>query len=132
AAFVAAALAREPGIASVSHPSLAAHPQHELAALLYPHGTGGILAFELPGGRTAVDRFFRGLQTIAIVHSLGEVATTIGYPAASSHRSLPPGVRRALGVTDGTVRISVGIERAEDIVADLARALAGLGERVEA
>jgi cystathionine beta-lyase len=63
---------------------------------------------------------------------LGEIATTVAYPAVSSHRPLPPDVRRALGVGDGTVRLSVGIEHAEDIAADLESALAGLGERVEA
>lgn len=132
AATVAAALAEEPAVTAVHHPSLASHPQHDLAARLYPRGTGGIVAFDLAGGRERVDAFFRSLRTIAIVHSLGEVATTIGYPAVSSHRPLPPEVRRALGVGDGTVRISVGIERAADIVADLAQALAGLGECVEA
>ncbi len=132
AAYVAAALAREPAVEAVHHPSVGNHPQHALAARLYPRGTGGIVAFDIAGGRSAVDTFFRSLQTIAIVHSLGEVATTIAYPAVSSHRPLPSDVRRALGVGDGTVRISVGIERAEDIVADLSRALAGLPEPLEA
>ncbi len=132
AADVAAALAREPAVEDVHHPSLGDHPQHALAARLYPRGTGGIVAFDIAGGRNAVDAFFRGLQTIAIVHSLGEVATTIAYPAVSSHRPLPGDVRRALGVGDGTVRISVGIEHAEDIVADLSRALAGLPQPLEA
>jgi cystathionine beta-lyase/cystathionine gamma-synthase len=132
AAHVAAALVREPAVRAVHHPSLPDHPQHALAARLYPRGTGGIVAFDMAGGREAVDALFRGLQTIAIVHSLGEVATTIGYPAVSSHRPLPGDVRRALGVGDGTVRVSVGIERAEDIVADLSRALAGLPQPLEA
>ena len=132
AAHVAAALAREPAVAVVHHPSLPAHPQHALAAASYPDGTGGIVSFDLRGGRDAVERFLPALESIAIVHSLGEVATTIAYPAVSSHRPLPAEERRALGVGDGTLRLSVGIERAVDIVADLTRALAGLGERVEA
>jgi cystathionine beta-lyase/cystathionine gamma-synthase len=132
AEVVAAALARQPAVSAVHHPSLPTHPQHELASRAYPRGTGGIVAFDLAGGKPAVDTFFRGLHTIAIVHSLGELATTIAYPAVSSHRPLPPDVRRALGVGDGTVRLSVGIEHAADIVADLASAFAGLGERVEA
>ena len=129
---VAAALARERHVRAVHHPSLGSHPQHALAARLYPRGTGGMLAFEIAGGAAAVDRLFRGLRTIAIVHSLGEVATTISYPAASSHRPVPEAVRHELGVTDGLVRLSIGIEHAGDIVADLAHAFAGLGERVEA
>jgi len=132
AALVAAALARDPHVTAVHHPSLPGHPQHALAARLYPRGTGGIVSFDLAGGAPAVDRLFRGLRTIAIVHSLGEVATTISYPAVSSHRPLPAGARRDAGIGDGTVRLSVGIEHPDDILADLAHALAGLGERVEA
>lgn len=129
---LAAFLASAPGVAAVHHPSLATHPGHALAARLYPHGTGGIVAFDLAGGRDAVDTFLRGLRTIAIVHSLGELASTISYPAVSSHRFVPPELRRALGVGDGTVRLSVGIEHPGDLIEDLARALAGLGQRVRA
>ncbi len=129
---VAAALDGTAGVARVHHPSLAAHPEHELARRLYPKGTGGILAFDLAGGADEVDRFLRGLQMIAIVHSLGEVQTTIASPAASSHRALPDDARRALGVSDSTLRLSVGIEHADDIIEDLTRALAGLGQHVRA
>jgi len=132
AATVAAFLAERPEVVTVHHPSLAGHPQHALAARFYPRGTGGILAFDLAGGMEVVDRFLRGLRTIAIVHSLGEVATTISYSALSSHRPLPPAERRALGVGDGTLRLSVGIEHVADITSDLERAFAGLGERVRA
>ena len=131
AAGVARYLAAAPEVAAVHHPSLHA-AQRELIARLYPHGTGGIVAFDLAGGSAVVDPFLRGLETIAIVHSLGEVATTISYPAASSHRSLTPQTRQALGVSDATLRISVGIEHEDDIIADLARAFAGLAERVRA
>jgi cystathionine beta-lyase/cystathionine gamma-synthase len=129
---VAAFLGREGAVARVHHPSRSDHPQHDLAARLYPRGTGGIVAFDLQGGAEAVDRLLRGVETIAIVHSLGEVATTISYPTVSSHRMLPAETRRALGVSDGTVRISVGIEDPDDITRDLARAFAGLGAGVRA
>lgn len=130
---IAAHLAASPNVARVHHPSLTGHPDRELARRLYPRGTGGIVAFDLAGdGSAEVDRFLRGLRTIAIVHSLGEVATTISYPAVSSHRPLPPHVRHALGVGDTTLRISCGIERAEDIVADLDEAFKGLGEPLRA
>ncbi len=118
---VAAYLASVPAVLRVHHPSLASHAQHELAKRLYPQGTGGMLAFDLAGGRDGVDRFLRGLRRIAIVHSLGEVATTIGYSAVSSHRGLPAQLREELGVTDGTLRLSVGIEHCDDIIADLAQ-----------
>ncbi len=132
ATAVAAFLARAPEVAAVYHPSLPAHPGHGLAARLYPRGTGGMLAFDLAGGADAVATFLRGLRTVAIVHSLGELATTISYPAVSSHRMLPPERRRALGVGAGTLRLSVGIEHAGDVIADLAQALAGLDQRVRA
>jgi cystathionine gamma-synthase len=135
AAAVAAFLAAAPGVGFVYHPSLAGHPQHELAARLYPHGTGGIVAFDLAGGYPAVTRFLSGLQTIAIVHSLGEVATTISYPAAASHRPFSTEERRALGIGEGTLRLSIGIEHRDDILADLARGCAsagGLAQRVRA
>ncbi len=133
AVAVAAHLATLPVVGVVYHPSLVKHPQHELAARLYPRGTGGIVAFDLASGDARdVDRFLRGLETIAIVHSLGEVATTISYPAVSSHRPLPPHARRALGVGDATLRISVGIEHPRDIIADLTRGFEGLGEPLRA
>ncbi len=124
---VAAFLARETSVSAVHHPSLPNHPDYALAQRLYPRGTGGIVAFDLTGGAPAVDAFLRGLDMIAIVHSLGEIATTIAYPAVSSHRPLPAEMRRALGVGDGTLRISVGIEAVDDIIADLQRGFAGSG-----
>ncbi len=129
---VAAFLAERDEIAAVYHPSLPEHPQHDLAARLYPSGTGGMLAFDLRGGERAVDAFLRALRRIAIVHSLGEVATTISYSVRSSHRVLTPEQRRALGVGESTLRLSCGIEDARDIIADLERALisAGGGARV--
>lgn len=133
AGAVAGFLAAEGAVERVHHPSRPDHPQHDLAARLYPAGTGGIVAFDLRGGAAAVHRFLDGsLQTIAIVHSLGEVATTISYPTVSSHRMLPAETRRALGVGEGTVRISVGIEESGDITRDLARAFAGLREHARA
>jgi len=129
---VAAYLAQVPAVARVHHPSRPEHPEHALAARLYPDGTGGIVAFDLRGTRETVAAFVRGLETIAIVHSLGEVATTLSYPAVSSHRSLTPAARAALGVTETTLRISCGIEDARDIIADLEGAFAGLSQTVPA
>jgi len=132
AAAVAAYLAGVPAVARVHHPSRPEHPEHALAARLYPNGTGGIVAFDVHGTRDTVAAFVRGLETIAIVHSLGEVATTLSYPAVSSHRSLTPEVRAALGVRETTLRLSCGIEDVRDIIADLERAFAGLSQTVPA
>jgi cystathionine beta-lyase/cystathionine gamma-synthase len=123
---VAAFLAHHPRVAAVHHPSLTSGAERARIEKLYPRGTGGMLAFDLAPGPAAVAPFLRGLETIAIVHSLGEVATTISYPAVSSHRPLAAQARRALGVGDATLRISTGIEHPSDIIADLERALAGL------
>lgn len=132
AAAIAAYLRGQGAVSRVHHPSLSDHPHHALAQSLYPAGLGGMLSFDIHGGRPAVDRFLRGLHTIAIVHSLGEVGTTIGYSAAASHRAVPADVRAALGVTDGTLRLSAGIEHGDDIIADLAHAFAGLSANVHA
>jgi cystathionine beta-lyase/cystathionine gamma-synthase len=132
ARVVAAALTTMPGIVRVHHPSLPSHPQHALASELYPQGTGGIVAFDIVGGRPDVAQFVKGLETIAIVHSLGEIASTISYSVLSSHRPVPKATRDKLGVTDATLRLSCGIEHADDIIADLARACAGVSARVPA
>lgn len=124
---VAAFLAGRKEISAVHHPSLPAHPQHALAKKLYPRGTGGMLAFDLRGGGQSVDRFLRALQRVQIVHSLGEVATTISYSVRSSHRMLSEQQRRELGVGEGTLRLSCGIEDARDIIADLEKALLQAG-----
>jgi cystathionine beta-lyase/cystathionine gamma-synthase len=119
AAAVATYLTTVPAVAHVHHPSLPGHQQHALAQRLYPLGTGGIVAFDLLGDRGAVDAFVGSLEMIAIVHSLGEVATTISYSAASSHRLQSADERRRQGVTAATLRLSCGIEDARDIIADL-------------
>jgi cystathionine beta-lyase/cystathionine gamma-synthase len=126
AAAVARFLAGRSEVAAVHHPSLVEGGERARIDALYPRGTGGIVAFELAAGSAAVAPFLAGLERIAIVHSLGEVATTISYPAVSSHRLLAAGVRRSLGVSDATLRLSAGIEHPGDIVRDLERALAGL------
>lgn len=86
------------------------------------------MAFDLEGGRAAVQRMMSRFQMVAFAASLGGVETTISYPEITSHRGLTPAERAELGVGPGTVRVSVGIEAAEDIVADFAHALApGVG-----
>ncbi|MGH7716075.1 MAG: trans-sulfuration enzyme family protein, partial [Vulcanimicrobiaceae bacterium] len=124
---IAAFLAGHDAIAAVYHPSLPAHPQHALARRMYPRGTGGMLAFDVRGGAEMVDRFVRALRRVKIVHSLGEVATTISYSIRSSHRILSEEQRRALGVSDATLRLSCGIEDARDITNDVGKALAEAG-----
>jgi cystathionine gamma-synthase/methionine-gamma-lyase len=125
----ALALARwletHPHIRRVFYPGLPSHPQHELAARLFGgRGFGGIVTFELKdAGREEVFRFMDRLRLCIPATSLGDIQTLVLYPSHSSHRSLTPQERAALGITDGMVRISVGIEAVEDIQADVEQAL---------
>lgn len=117
-------LERQPGVARVYYPGLESHPQHDLARRLLPLGFGGVLAFDLAGGDTATaEAFLDRLRLVQPVTTLGGVASQILYPALSSHRSLPPERRRGLGIGDGLLRLSVGIEDPADICADLEQAL---------
>ncbi len=124
---VARFLYAHPKIARVDHPSLASHPQHDLAARLYPHGTGGMMALELHGGFDAASSFVKALSgKIPLAPSLADVSSTISYPARTSHRALTPQARALIGVTDGLLRLSVGIEDADDLERDLTAALSEL------
>jgi cystathionine beta-lyase/cystathionine gamma-synthase len=86
-------------------------------------GFGGMISFDL-GGLDKVRRLLKGVRLCALAESLGGVETLISHPATMTHASVPPEERKRIGVTDGLVRISVGIEDVEDIIADLKQALA--------
>ena len=111
------------GIAKVHHALLEESPSFAVATRLLPQGAGGMMAFDLEGGRAAVQRMMSRFQLVAFAASLGGVETTISYPVITSHRGLTAEERAALGVGPGTVRVSVGIEAAEDVVADFKQAL---------
>jgi cystathionine gamma-synthase/methionine-gamma-lyase len=125
---VAEWLSAHPGVDRVIYPGLADHPQHELAAAMFGgEHFGAMVSFELAeGDRAKVFALFDALQMIQPATSLGDLYTLILYPAHSSHRALTPSQRAAVGISDGLVRLSVGIEGSEDIIADLAQALATL------
>ncbi len=117
----------QPRVSRVLYPGLdegaQKHPQAELARRLLPHGQGGMLAFELSGGPEAAETLFQHLQIATIAPSLGGVETLVTRPATTSHAGMAPDARRAAGISDGLVRVSVGIEDAEDLVADFQQAL---------
>ena len=125
AAQVAAWLAAHPQVSHVNYPGLAAHPQHLLAARMLERGAfGAMISFDIRGGdRARVFRFMEALRLVLPATTLGDVYSLALYPAHSSHRALEPELRRRLGIGDGLVRLSVGIEDPADIVADLAQAL---------
>jgi cystathionine gamma-synthase/methionine-gamma-lyase len=122
---VARWLTGHPRVARVWHPGLPDHPQHGLARRLFRAGCfGGMVAFELrEAGQPEVYRFMEALKLIQTGPSLGDVGSLILYPAIASHRAMSREDRYRLGITDGVVRLSVGIENADDIIADLQQAL---------
>ncbi len=116
----------EPGIARVHYPGLATHPDHDLAARVLD-GFGGMLGMELEGGGEAATRFMRALRLAKAAPSLGGVETLVSEPRHTSHVSLTPEERASHGIRDGFVRLSLGIEDPEDLIADFAQALQAAG-----
>ena len=110
------------GVRQVIHPGLAGHPDHECAARMLD-GFGGMVSIVLEGGGQAADRFCSNLSLAAAAPSLGGVETLVSQPRHTSHVDLSPGERDALGIPDGFVRISVGLEDLEDLKADFAAAV---------
>lgn len=125
AAVLAARLAQHPRVAVVHHPSLPSHPGHALARAQM-HAFGSLLSFELsgPGAIDAGKRVLEGVRTITHAVSLGDVRSLMVHPASTTHSSMPPEARAAANISDGLLRLSVGIESTEDLWTDLERALA--------
>jgi cystathionine beta-lyase/cystathionine gamma-synthase len=118
---VARHLDTHPKVQKVLYPGLASHPQHEIARR-QQKGPGGMLSFDL-GSLEAARRFLNRVKLCALAESLGGVESLISLPALMTHASMPQEVRERVGITDGLVRLSVGIEDADDIIADLDQAL---------
>jgi cystathionine beta-lyase/cystathionine gamma-synthase len=116
---------RQPQFAAVHYPGLPAHPDHEDAKRILD-GFGGMLGVELKGGARAAERFLRALTIAAHAPSLGGVETLVSEPRLTSHASLTPQERVRAGIPDGFLRFSIGLEDADDLIADFAQALAQL------
>ena len=123
ARLVATFLSEHPKVARVFYPGLPKNPQRELAQRQMS-GFGGMVSFEVKGGLEPARRVVERTQLFTLAESLGGVESLIELPAAMTHASIPPETRRAHGVADGLVRISVGIEDVADLISDLDRALA--------
>jgi len=119
---VARFLSAHEKVAAVWYPGLASHPQHALAKKQMT-GFSGMLSFELKGGGMEAKKFLKNLHLFALAESLGGVESLIEHPATMTHASVPLAERRKIGVNDALVRVSVGIENAEDLIADLEQAL---------
>jgi len=122
AARVAETLAAHPGVARVHYPGLAQDPGHHLARR-QQSGCGGMVSFELHGGEPAVRRLLDGLQWFSLAESLGGVESLIAHPATMTHAAMPAADRERAGLSDGLLRLSVGLEAAEDLIADLGAGL---------
>lgn len=119
---VAAFLASHAQVRRVNYPGLATHPQHARARELFA-GCGGVLSFELEGGAARAEAFAARLHIPAVAPSLGGVQSLLTRPATTSHAGLAPADRQRLGISDGLLRLSVGIEATEDLLEDLEQAL---------
>jgi len=120
---VADFLAAHPAIARVHYPGLESHPQHALARR-QQRGFGGMLSFELRDGRPdRVDHVLKSLRWFTLAESLGGVESLVAHPASMTHASMTPEARKRAGITDSVIRLSIGIEDAEDLTADLREAL---------
>ncbi len=115
-------LTRHPAVEKVYFPALPTHPGHALAAR-QQRGFGAMLSFDLAGGEGAVEAFVDGLTCFTLAESLGGVESLVAHPATMTHASMDAAARRRAGIGDGLVRVSVGIEATEDLVADFEVAL---------
>ncbi len=120
---LAQALEADPRVIKVHHPSIATHPQHELAKQLFENGYCGMLSFEMPDDRTKINAFMRKLNTAHYAMTLGGYRTSLSHPVSSSHYSIPEAERQKMGITFGLMRVSIGIEDPDDLIADFRQAL---------
>lgn len=127
AARIADLLDAHDAVARVHYPGLASHPQHALAAR-QQSGFGAMLGFELHGGEPAVRRFLDGLVYFSLAESLGGVESLVAHPATMTHASMAEDARRRAGITEGLLRLSIGIEEGDDLAQDLQAALDRAGK----
>jgi cystathionine beta-lyase/cystathionine gamma-synthase len=120
---VAAYLAEHPKVTRVNYPGLPAHPQHELAKRQMPDGCGGMMSFVVEGGTDGATTVMESFQMIPIAVTFGTSRTIATHPASHTHWPMTPEEREAAGIYDGLIRLSVGLEEPEDIIADLEQAL---------
>ncbi len=122
AMVIAKHLEAHPSVDRVFYPGLPSHPEHELCKRQMKNG-GGMVSFELKGGVPAGDKFASSTKVFTLAESLGGVESLVETPPSMTHASIPAEVRHAAGLQDGLVRLSVGIEHVEDLIADIDQAL---------
>jgi O-acetylhomoserine (thiol)-lyase len=126
---IAEFLAAHPMVARVSYPALPSHPDHELAKRLLPRGAGAVFSFDLKGDRAAGRRFVESLQVFSHLANVGDARSLVIHPASTTHFRMDAAALAAAGIGEGTLRLSVGLEDADDLVADLKRAFKAAEKR---
>jgi O-acetylhomoserine (thiol)-lyase len=107
----------------VIYPGLPSHPHYARATQYLPNGAGGVLCFELKGGRAAGQAFVNSVKLSSLVANVGDVRTLVIHPASTTHSQLSAAEQASAGVTPGLIRVSVGLEHIDDIIEDIAQAL---------
>lgn len=116
-------LVKHPAVAAVSYPELETHPDYELAKTLLPKGCGAVFSFNLKGDRAAGQRFVESLNVFSHLANVGDAKSLVIHPASTTHFRVPTEQLQASGITEGTLRLSVGLENVEDLIEDLTRGL---------
>jgi O-acetylhomoserine (thiol)-lyase len=116
-------LAKHEAVQAVSYPELPTHPDHELAQRILPRGCGAVFSFSLKGGRAAGKRFIETLKVFSHLANVGDAKSLVIHPASTTHYRMDDAALRAAGITEGTVRLSIGLEDPDDLIEDLSRAL---------
>jgi O-acetylhomoserine (thiol)-lyase len=116
-------LLSHPAVESVSYPELESHPDHALAQQLLPNGCGAVFTFNLKGDRAAGRRFVDSLKVFSHLANVGDAKSLVIHPASTTHFRVPAEELAKAGILEGTMRLSVGLEDASDLIEDLSRAL---------
>lgn len=116
-------LASHPKVAAVNHPALPSHPDNELYKRLFPHGAGSIFTFEIKGGQDEAWRFIDSLKIFSLLANVADVKSLVIHPLSTTHSQLSPAELEAQHITPSTVRLSIGTEHIDDILADISQAL---------
>jgi O-acetylhomoserine (thiol)-lyase len=116
---IVAHLAAHAAVESVSYPELENHPDHALAKTLLPKGCGAVFSFVLKGGRAAGRKFIENLRVFSHLANVGDAKSLVIHPASTTHFRMSDEALRASGIHEGTVRLSIGLEDADDLIADL-------------
>jgi O-acetylhomoserine (thiol)-lyase len=116
-------LVTHPAVESIAYPELDTHPDHALAKMLLPKGCGAVFSFNIKGDRAAGQRFVEALNIFSHLANVGDAKSLVIHPASTTHFRVPSAQLAASGITEGTIRLSIGLEDASDLIEDLGRGL---------